>query len=119
MIAVCEVLPPASVIRPATAALCSCAVSAGDRSYATTIASGGGASGPVSRAEQVAQHALEHELDVAAPLAEVLVLDAVEHAADVVDRAAQRPLGVDLLVADVLDAPRRPGARRGASSGAR
>src|SRR5690606_41745849 len=49
MIAVCEVLPPAAVMSPATAALCKVAVSAGDRSYATTIASGGGVGGPMSR----------------------------------------------------------------------
>ena len=58
---------------------------------------------PGVAAEQVAQHALAHELDVAAPLAQVLVLDLIEHAADVVDRAAQRPLGVDQLLADVAD----------------
>jgi hypothetical protein len=54
-------------------------------------------------AQEVAQDALTDEVDVAAALAEVVVLDGVEHAADVADRLVQRPLGVDQLVLDVAD----------------
>ncbi len=56
-------------------------------------------------AEQVAQDAIAHEVDVAAALAEVVLLDGVEDGLDLLDGAAQRPLGVDLLLADAP--PRR------------
>ncbi len=51
-------------------------------------------------AEQVAQDAIADEVDVGAALAEVVFFDRVEDGLDLFDRLAQRPLGVDLVLAD-------------------
>ena len=101
-IAVCEVRPPPSVQNPAASARPSCAASAGDSSCAMAMLPFGRLLGRrgIADADQVAQQALADERDVALAIAEVRILDAIEHGLDLIQRLAHRPLGGRVVVAD-------------------
>ena len=93
--AVCEVLPPTSVTKPANTLCLNCSMSAGDRSCATSTsgtstvssssrsccalaARGGGATTGEAAALHAPQHALDHLLQVGLALAQVVVFHLVE-----------------------------------------
>ena len=131
-IAVCEVLPPTSVTKPANTLRLNCSMSAGEMSLATSTSGSSpalssrrdraasrrrGAAAP--RGEARPQQALDDLLEVGLALAQVLVLHLVELARQHLELGRQRPFGVVVALADPVLGARRSAPRPAAASGAR